>query len=161
MQLETILNRVQKHRSFIYGAVRLVEGWHGPGGGGATTNELTGTVLGLRAPGAGLRHVRYHIMAKMGKAIDEVRAKETKALAAKGYEPVLKHTRWLLRKRPENLTEKNRSRVWPSCSTICARSALTCSRRTSNSSGATGRPIGPGNSSTAGVSALCALDWNQ
>ena len=26
MQLKTILNRVQKHRSFVYGAVRLVEG---------------------------------------------------------------------------------------------------------------------------------------
>lgn len=54
---------------------------------------------------------RYHIMAKMGKAIDEVRAKEAKALAAKGYEPVLKHTRWLLLKRPENLTEKQEPRL--------------------------------------------------
>jgi len=56
---------------------------------------------------AGAVHVldRYHVMAKMNKAIDEVRAKEVKALAADGYEPVLKHSRWLLLKRPENLSE--------------------------------------------------------
>jgi len=56
---------------------------------------------------AGAVHVldRYHVMAKMSKAIDEVRAKEVKALAADGYEPVLKHSRWLLLKRPENLSE--------------------------------------------------------
>jgi transposase len=48
---------------------------------------------------------RYHVMAKMNKAIDEVRAAEAKRLKADGYEPVLKHARWVLLKRPENLTE--------------------------------------------------------
>ena len=48
---------------------------------------------------------RFHIMAKMNKAIDEVRAAEAKALKQKGYEPVLKHARWCLLKRPENLTD--------------------------------------------------------
>jgi len=48
---------------------------------------------------------RFHIMAKMSKAIDEVRAQESKDLVARGYEPVLKRTRWLLLKRPENLSE--------------------------------------------------------
>jgi transposase len=48
---------------------------------------------------------RYHIMAKMNKAIDEVRAEEVKRLKQKGEEPVLKHTRWCLLKRPENLTD--------------------------------------------------------
>ena len=47
---------------------------------------------------------RFHIMAHMSKAIDEVRAKEARELVAKGYEPVLKHTRWLLLKRAHNLT---------------------------------------------------------
>ena len=63
-------------------------------------------VIAKKASGA--IHVldRFHIMAKMSKALDEVRAQESKALAAKGYEPVLKHTRWLLLKRPENLSEK-------------------------------------------------------
>jgi len=49
---------------------------------------------------------RFHIMAKMNKAIDEVRAGEAKRLEQDGYEPVLKHSRWCLLKREENLTEK-------------------------------------------------------
>ncbi|MFQ5927963.1 MAG: ISL3 family transposase [Terriglobia bacterium] len=48
---------------------------------------------------------RFHIMAHMSKAIDEVRAGEAKELKVKGLQPVLKNTRWLLLKRPENLTE--------------------------------------------------------
>ena len=42
----------------------------------------------------------------MNKAIDEVRASEAKEMQAKGYQPVQKHSRWCLLKRPENLTEK-------------------------------------------------------
>ena len=49
---------------------------------------------------------RFHIMQKMNKAIDEVRASETRQMKAAGYEPVLKHSRWCLLKRPENLTEQ-------------------------------------------------------
>ena len=48
---------------------------------------------------------RYHIAAMMNKAIDKVRATEAKELRDKGYEPVLKNSRWCLLKRPENLTE--------------------------------------------------------
>jgi len=57
---------------------------------------------------AGAVHVldRFHIMQKMNQAIDEVRAAEAKRLKADGYEPVLKHSRWCLLKRRENLTEK-------------------------------------------------------
>lgn len=54
---------------------------------------------------------RYHIMAHMNKAIDKVRAEETKSLEAKGYEPVLKKSRWLLLKRSENLTENQEVRL--------------------------------------------------
>ena len=49
---------------------------------------------------------RYHIMAMMNKAIDEIRAGEARRLKADGYEPVLKHSRWCLLKRKENLTSK-------------------------------------------------------
>jgi transposase len=49
---------------------------------------------------------RFHIMAKMNKAIDEIRAGEVKRLQRDGYEPVLKHSRWCLLKRRENLTEQ-------------------------------------------------------
>lgn len=49
---------------------------------------------------------RYRIMATMNKAIDKIRAAEAKRLKADGYEEVLKHSRWCLLKRPENLTVK-------------------------------------------------------
>ena len=54
---------------------------------------------------------RFHIMAHMSKAIDEVRATEAKELKAKGHEPVLTKTRWLLLKRPENLSKKQGSKL--------------------------------------------------
>jgi transposase len=47
---------------------------------------------------------RFHVALYMNKAIDEVRAQETRALKAKGLAPVLTHSRWCLLKRPENLT---------------------------------------------------------
>ena len=49
---------------------------------------------------------RFHVMQKMSKAIDKVRAAEVKQLKSDGYEPLLTGARWLLLKRPENLTEK-------------------------------------------------------
>ena len=54
---------------------------------------------------------RYHIMAKMNQAIDEVRAEEAKRLKQKGEKPVLKHARWCLLKRPENLTERQTEKL--------------------------------------------------
>ncbi len=49
---------------------------------------------------------RFHIAMHLNKAIDEVRAKETRELKAKGLTPILTHSRWCLLKRPENLTSK-------------------------------------------------------
>jgi len=49
---------------------------------------------------------RFHIMQKMNKAIDEVRAGEARQMQADGYEPVLKHSRWCLLKRLQHLTDK-------------------------------------------------------
>lgn len=49
---------------------------------------------------------RFHVMSHMSKAIDKVRAVETRELKAKGKEPVLTRSRWCLLKRPENLTGK-------------------------------------------------------
>ncbi|MFH7321102.1 ISL3 family transposase, partial [Desulfurivibrio sp. D14AmB] len=48
---------------------------------------------------------RFHVMSHMSKAIDKVRAEETRELKAKGKEPVLTKSRWCLLKRPENLTD--------------------------------------------------------
>jgi transposase len=49
---------------------------------------------------------RFHVMQRIGQAINDVRAAEVKQLKEDGYEPVLKGARWLLLKRPENLTDK-------------------------------------------------------
>ena len=50
---------------------------------------------------------RFHIVQKLGKAIDKVRAAEIKKLASDGYdESVLKNTKYCFLKNEENLTEK-------------------------------------------------------
>ncbi len=54
---------------------------------------------------------RFHIMAHLSKAIDEVRAQEARELKDKGYEPILKKTRWLLLKRPEHLTVSQETKL--------------------------------------------------
>ncbi len=63
-------------------------------------------IVAERTPGA--MHVldRYHLMAKLNQAVDEVRRGEAKQLQDDGYEPILKHSRWCLLKRPENLTDR-------------------------------------------------------
>ena len=48
---------------------------------------------------------RFHVMQKFSTAIDKVRAAESKQLKEDGYEPLLKGSRWLLLKRPDNLTD--------------------------------------------------------
>lgn len=63
-------------------------------------------VIARRARGALNILDRFHIMAHLSKAIDEVRAEEARQMRRDGYEPILKKTRWCLLKRPENLTEK-------------------------------------------------------
>ncbi len=49
---------------------------------------------------------RYHIVAKLNDAVDEVRRAEAKRLKADGYEEILKHTRYCFLKNEENLTHK-------------------------------------------------------
>ena len=54
---------------------------------------------------------RFHIVAKMNKALDEVRAGEARRMALDGLAPVLKKSRWLLLKREENLKDEQRFRL--------------------------------------------------
>ena len=68
-------------------------------------------VIAEKAKGALNILDRYHIMAKISKAIDKVRAGEARTLREEGYEPVLKHSRWCLLKRPENRTEKEDTKL--------------------------------------------------
>ena len=51
---------------------------------------------------------RFHMVARLNKALDEVRAGEARRMVREGYEPLLKSKRWCLLKRPENLTDKQR-----------------------------------------------------
>ena len=54
---------------------------------------------------------RFHIVARMNKALDEVRAGEHRRMKKDGYDPVLTKSRWLLLKRPENLKSKERLKL--------------------------------------------------
>ena len=54
---------------------------------------------------------RFHVIAKMNLAIDDVRAAETRRMAQDGFEPLLKKSRWCLLKRRENLTGTQRLRL--------------------------------------------------
>lgn len=82
-------------------------------------------VIAERAQGALNILDRYHIAAKMNKALDEVRAKETREAAARGrlskIKVVLTHSRWCLLKRVENLTTKQ---------SIKLKQLLACNLRT-------------------------------
>ena len=54
---------------------------------------------------------RFHIVAKMNEALDDVRAAETRKLAQAGHEPLLKNSRWCVLKRKENLTSQQKFRL--------------------------------------------------
>jgi transposase len=62
---------------------------------------------------ASARHVldRFHIVQHLNKAIDEVRASEARQMKADGFEPLLKHSRWCLLKRPENRTDTQKVKL--------------------------------------------------
>ncbi len=49
---------------------------------------------------------RFHIVAKLNDAVNNVRIEEAKTLAKDGYEPVLKNSKYCFLKREENMTEK-------------------------------------------------------
>jgi len=54
---------------------------------------------------------RFHVMRLFGEAIDDVRRDEARKLRARGDTATLKHTRWVLLKRKENLTGKQFRRL--------------------------------------------------
>jgi transposase len=92
-------------------------------------------VVAQQAPHALTILDRFHIMRHLGRAIDQVRAQEARALKAQGTAPVLTHTRWVLLKRPEHLTEPQRGRLAERRATTCGRSGRTCCAKSSSSSG--------------------------
>jgi transposase len=54
---------------------------------------------------------RFHIVANLNKALDEVRADEARRLKLAGDDQSLKRTRWCLLKKPRNLTGRQRGRL--------------------------------------------------
>ncbi len=68
-------------------------------------------VIVKKAPNA--IHVldRFHIMKHFNEAIDESRRQEMKKLKEKGYDLILKGSRWILLKKAKNLTENQISKL--------------------------------------------------
>lgn len=54
---------------------------------------------------------RFHVVQKLGEAVDDVRAQETRALKTKGKEVILKQSRWCFLKNPENLTDNQKVKL--------------------------------------------------
>ena len=54
---------------------------------------------------------RFHIVAKLNTAVDEVRRIEVKRLKDEGYEEVLKHSKYCFLKNESNLTEKQKTKL--------------------------------------------------
>ena len=68
-------------------------------------------VIAKKAPNALNILDRFHIMRKFNEAIDEIRRGEAREFKAAKQENVLEKGRWLLLKRPENLSEKQTVRL--------------------------------------------------
>ncbi len=54
---------------------------------------------------------RFHIVANMNKALDNVRAEETSRMRREGRAPILRKSRWLLLRRSENLGDDQHFRL--------------------------------------------------
>lgn len=68
-------------------------------------------VIAKKAPNALNILDRFHIMRKFNEAIDEIRRGEVKLFKVAKQVNVLENGRWLLLKRPDNLSEKQTSRL--------------------------------------------------
>lgn len=68
-------------------------------------------VIAKKAPQALNILDRFHIMRAFNEAIDQIRRDEVNQFKANGRDNVLAKGRWLLLKRPENLTDKQTSRL--------------------------------------------------
>jgi transposase len=68
-------------------------------------------VIAKKAPQALNILDRFHIMRKFNVAIDEIRRSEVKQFKTNSQENVLECKRWLLLKRPDNLSEKQTARM--------------------------------------------------
>lgn len=72
-----------------------------------------GYVKVIRKKAAQAMHIidRFHLVANLNKALNQVRAGEARNATRKGWRVALKHTRWCFLKREENLTDKQRLKL--------------------------------------------------
>ena len=69
------------------------------------------SVIARRLPHALNILDKYHIVAKLHEAVDQVRRDESAQMHKEGYDPILKKSRYCLLKRPENLTPGQRLKL--------------------------------------------------
>src|SRR6202035_3617016 len=82
---------------------------------------------------------RFHVVAKMNKALDEVRAAESRKMAQDGYQPLLKKSRWCVLKR-KRISPPSNSTACATCSaTTCKLSVPIYSKKILSTSGNTTR----------------------
>ncbi len=99
---------------------------------------------------------RFHIVAKMNKALDEVHPGESRHMKSEGLSPALKKSRWLLLKREENLKDEQRFRLRDLLRYNLKTVRAYLLKETFERSGNTTRPLGQGNSSMNGAVRSCA-----
>jgi len=68
-------------------------------------------VIAVRAPQALNILDRFHIVQRLNKALDKVRAAESRRLLQDGYENILKHTKYCFLKNEKNLTTKQETKL--------------------------------------------------
>jgi hypothetical protein len=128
MRIQTILNRVEKFKSFIHGEARLEEHDDGPALVIQVEPRKNGRPFcsgcGRRArPYDRLEERRFEFVPIWGilvfwayrmRRVDCKRCGVTVEMVpwvCDGYEPVLKRSRWCFLKRPQNLTDKQTVRL--------------------------------------------------
>ena len=104
---------------------------------------------------------RFQVVAKMNRAIDEVRSAEARRMTQDGYEPLLKKSRWCLLKPARISPTPSVSNCAICCATICRACGPIYSRRISSSSGTSTRPPGRAGSLISGTPRSCARGSNR
>ena len=104
---------------------------------------------------------RFHVMQRINKAINDVRAAEVKQLKEDGYEPVLTGGRWVLLKCPANLTQKQAVKLKELLQYNLKSVRSYLMREDFQRLWEYSSPRGPGNFSMLGVPARCAAGSNR
>ena len=104
---------------------------------------------------------RFHLMKKMNEAIDQVRREEVPRLKRAGYEQVLKHSRWCLLKRPENLTDQQTVKLAELMKHNLRSVRAICCGKTSSDFGTTPVRAGRASSWTSGAAGPCVRGWSR